>query len=302
MDAFKVQFPFISDFTTDFKADTAVRNQEVMAHIANLPTASTYHATNGYAQGATASESLLEDVPVTLDQHGHVPLKLGYLSSISNKKKIYQETIDNRAYVLGKQIVDYALGKAVAANFTYSESETAVGDTDKETLGRLRKKMNTNGALASGRIGIVNSDAYEALDNDPQITSGDYYGQRVEGNAYGVLSNVAGFKNIYEYPDLPDNSEDLAGLFLESRGIAIATRLPNHNLDYAAELGIPNIANFEVVTDEESGLSMLGIAWQQPNTFDQILTVTLLYGASAGAQGGSAGDITDKAAVRLVAP
>jgi len=299
LDAFRQQFPMLGNFTSDMSSGSAVKGQTIMAHIANLPTASTYDATTGYANGATAAESLLEDVPVVLDQHAHVPIKLDYIASISNQKKIYQQQIDNRAYVLGKSIVDFALGKVLAANFTNAVNESVVGDVDRETLGAIRKEMNLNGAAPSGRFGIVNGDAFESLDTDPRIASADYHGQQIEGNSLGQLNNVSGFEAIYEYPTLAANGELLAGVFLDPRGIAIATRLPDHNIDYANDLGIPRAGKFEVVEDPDSGLALLGISWEQPGTFDQFLTVTVLHGAAAGAQGGSAGAITDKAGVRL---
>ena len=249
LDAFKLQFPMLGNFTSDMSSGSAVKGQTIMAHIANLPTASTYDATTGYA--------------------------------------------------LGKSIVDFALGKVLAANFTNAVNESVVGDVDRETLGAIRKEMNLNGAAPSGRFGIVNGDAFESLDTDPRIASADYHGQQIEGNSLGQLNNVSGFEAIYEYPTLAANGELLAGVFLDPRGIAIATRLPDHNIDYANDLGIPRAGKFEVVEDPDSGLALLGISWEQPGTFDQFLTVTVLHGAAAGAQGGSAGAITDKAGVRL---
>lgn len=302
LDAFKLQFPMITNFTTDFSSQAATKGDTIKAHIATLPAASTYDATTGYANGATAAESLLEDVDVTLDQHAHVPIKLDYLSMISNQKAIYQQEVDNKAYVLGKQMVDFALGKVLAANFTNAVNAGATAAaSDRDTLLAIRKEMNLNGASPKGRFGIVNGDVYEALDGDPRIASADYHGQQLEGNSLGELTNVAGFEKIYEYPTLSANAELLQGIFLDPTGIVIGSRLPNHNQDYASALGIPRAGKFDVVQDPESGLAMLGISWEQPGTFDQFLTVTLIYGAAAGAQGGSAGDITDNAGVRLTA-
>lgn len=121
-----------------------------------------------------------------------------------------------------------------------------------------------------------------------------------QGHAHGHLRNVAGFEDVYEYPDLPANSENLSGYFGIRAGIVMSSRLPTNMSEVASRLGIPKIAKTEVVTDEETGLSLLGITWQKSGTFDLLTTMVWLYGISAGKQGGSAGDLTDYAGHRLV--
>lgn len=69
--------------------------------------------------------------------------------------------------------------------------------------------------------------------------------------------------------------------------------------DTASQSGVPKIASFEVVTDPDSGLSLLCIKWMKAGTFDIYMTMTLLYGCSAGKQTGAAGTKTDYAGHRV---
>jgi hypothetical protein len=299
LDAFKLQLPMLSKFSTRFTAERVALNGTLTGHIRTLPTASTYDGTTGYENGATSAASLLTDLPITVDQHPHVPIKITHLSNIAAQKSVYQNNINDAAYVLAKAVLDNVLAKAVAANFSESTVESVV-NTDRDTLGRIRKAMNARSGQGIPRVGIVNSDVFEQFDADSRIASKDFYGQQTGGNPLGHLTNVAGFSDIWEYPGLPHNSENLSGFFCDPRAIALVTGLPNHNFDLAGTLGLPKVANVVEVTDPDTGLTFLGIMWQKAGTFDIWMTVTLLFGVAAGKQAGSAGTICDYAGNRLV--
>lgn len=298
LEAFKLVCPAILAMGTDLSQEKAVLNQSVIAKVRQLPTVQDYDAAQGgYKNGATAASSLLVDVPVTINQHKHVPVKITHLSQIASQRKLYQDGVNDLAYVLGKSIVDYALGRVLAANFSQSTTE-AIVDTNRDTLGTVRKAMNAKKAGRT-RYGVVNSDFFEALDADSRIASKDYYGQQTGGEAFGRLTNVAGFKEIWEYPDLSANGENLSGFFWDPRALTIATRVPDMNIEMAQAFGIPVTAKVETVRDPDTGLTLLGISWMENGTMDLYTTVTVLYGVTAGKQAGSTGDICDYAGHRV---
>lgn len=302
MDAFKVRLPMLANaFTTDFGADTAKLNQTVNARIAGLPTVQSYDATTGYKNGAQDGKGLLTDVPVTIDQHKHVPIKLDFLDLESTVRAInlLEESTMNCGYVLAKAMLDYCLGLVVAANFSESSTYTTA-NSDKDMLEAVRLAMNGKGAMTNGRFGIVNSAVFSALDGDARISSGDYHGKRIGEDALGHLVGIQGFANIWEYPDMPANSENLSSFFGTKESIILATRIPSSPTEIAAAAGIPQIASFETLTDDDTGLTLMGIKWIEQGTFDVYITVTAMYGAVAGMQGGSAGDLTDYAGHRIV--
>lgn len=294
LDAFKAMVPMLKDgFSTDFSNARSRKGETIIAHISGLPTVQSYDNTSGFDLNWTDADSLLTDVPVVLDQLKHVPVRIKYLTQLASRKNLYQEAIKNYAYVLGKSIVDAALAKVVVANFTHKSVVTPTNYT-YETLENVRTSLNDQDAAQFGRFGIVNSAVATALQIDQRIASRDYYSQLNGGSAYRTFKNVAGFANIWEYPDLP-TAENLEAFYGDRRAIVIASRLPDVN-DAASTLGIPSIAKFETITDPETGLSLLGISWMKAGTFDTITTIAALYGVAAGAQGGAADSITDKAA------
>lgn len=298
LDAFKVQVPALSHFSTAFTTGTAKKGDTITGHILKVPTTADYHADTGYENGVQESTALFEDVSVTLDQHKHVPVKLDYLDQISSKVDLYERAIGNVAFALGKGIVDNGLSKIVAANFSEATTES-IANTDIETLRTVTAAMNAKGA-GTERFGLMNSSFATALAADSRIASGDYHGQMQGANPYRSLRNIEGFTQIDEYPAFPANSHNLSAFFFDRRALIVATAIPNDPQKYAASLGIPSIANFETVTDPDSGLTLLGITWMKAGTFDIYLTMTLLWGVNAGKVGGTAGTKTDYAGHRIV--
>jgi len=296
--AFKTRVPGLRFFASDFSDQEVKYGQQIIAHLPTIPTAYDHVAASGYNNNAQSARSLLTDVPITMNQWKDVPIKILVADATQDRSKNYLKTISNAGYVLGKAVVDYALTLAVAANFSRSTTES-ISNTSSETLGNVRKDMNTVKAGVP-RYMLCNSDFFGALDNDPRITSGDYYGQRSEENPFGNLRSCKGFSEIQEYPDFPANSENLAAFGFDSRAIGIATRLPVDSTELAGQLGLPVTYKKEIVTDPESGLSIVGFGWIDANTHNIYLTSSVMFGAVAGSQAGSAGDKTDYAGHRII--
>lgn len=202
--AFKVRVPALQAMGGNFSGEPLFLGQTSIAHIEGLPTIADYDATTGYANGATEAADLLTDVPIVIDGHKHVPVKLSHLRNIADEKK-YIQTVGNQAYVLGKAIVDSVLAKVHAGNIS---TQKAVSPTsvDYDDLLEICGTMNTNKAATTGRRGIVSTAVMNTLCGDTRIASGDYHGQRVGANGLRSLTNIAGFEQIDEYPDLPDNN------------------------------------------------------------------------------------------------
>lgn len=380
---FKKRAPFLKAMSTDFTAEPLTLGNTITGHIRILPTASTYDANNGgYKAGANEGRSLLVDIPLKVDNHKHVTLKWSHLNSIADEKDSLEQALDDAGYVLAKAMADSVLAKAHSGNLSYSVTESAA-NVDRDTLGAARKLMNSNGAAVTGRVVLGSSDFCETLDADPRIASRDYYAQQTEGDALLHLRNVAGFRDVWEYPDLPANPvtgsvvvataatniltpvgdvpppgskvrftttttlpgglsaattyyvlagtaatnfkvsatyngteiditdtgtgthsfagyENIQAIAFEPRLIALTTGIPDHTFDVAAKLGIPKIASAEVMTDPDTGFTLMAISWMEVGTFDLYVTIVSLWGSAVGRQNGTGGAITDKAGVRFI--
>ncbi len=297
LESFKKRVPALNFFATDFSNERATYGQTVISHIPTLPTAYAHVAATGYRNNAQNARDLLTDVPIVMNQWTDVPIKLLHDDVNEDRSRNYLKTIGNAGYVLGKTVCDFALGKVVEANFSEYTTE-AIANWGKHTLGKARKAMNLKGA-GDQRYCLVNSEVASALDEDPRITSGDYYNQRTEQSPMLHLKNVAGFSDVLEYADFPSNSENLDAFAFDSRAVAIATRLPKDSADLARQLGIPVTFKVDEIQDSETGLAIVAFSEIDQITHNITITASVMYGAVAGSQGGSAGALTDYAGHRI---
>lgn len=378
--------PILTKFSHEFTTERLKKDQQAIAHIKVKPTAADYDANaGGYKAGAQNLRDLLVDVPLTMDVHKHVTIKLAHLNAIADNKGKLEDFFADQAEVLGRGMTDYVFGKFTGLNFSYG-SIFSVANSDKDMLSEARRKMNQQGARTSGRFGIVNGDVMETLDNDSRISNRNNSGdQQISGSPLGSLRNVAGFEEIIEDPDFPTNNgtaltavaaeadndtltkvahglvtgrrvkaefasgftglttgsiyyairvdadnfklaatlalayagtainitadgtgatitptEALTGFFGSEEAVAIKTGLPTDGLEAARAFGIPTPVSDEVVTDVNSGLSMIGYKWFEPGTMDAFVTVAFMYGAACGRQAGTTtGALLDKAGFLL---
>jgi hypothetical protein len=299
LESFRVKVPMLKALSTDFGNEALRLGETAIAHIPTLPSISTWDDTTGYANGSQTARSLMVDVPVVVDAHKFVTLQWKHINNIADQKDSVAQMVGNAAYVLGKAMLDSVLAKMLIANISRAQS-LAVADVDREILKNARKAMNLAGANSEGRVIIGNSDFVGNLGDDPLIASKDYSGQLTEANAYAHYRNLEGFRDIWEYPEFPDNSEELMAVAFEPRAVALRAGIPDHTFDLASALGVPEIGSHEVMSDPDTGFTLLAINWQSPGTFDLNLTLAAVWGSAVGKQGGASDAITDKAALRFV--
>jgi len=298
MEAFKLELFPIRMWTTDFSSQTAVKGDKITAHIATVPTTTTYDPVTGFANNATAAESLLLDVSVTLNQLRICPVQVKFLSQLSSKMPLYREATRNTGFALAKFVMDYGLSKCTMTNFTSAfgtGNVIAAANFNLDALESIRTQCNTQKMAGTGRFGIIGSPYAQSLQNDDRVKSDLFYAQLNGDRGYRVFRNIAGFEEIIEYPDLLTAAGgNIGGFFGDRRSVVIATRQVDF-ANAAAELGVPQIMEFIPLTEPQTGLTMTGAGWQAAGTGDVFFSPALLFDVSAGNAGGTAGTGTDAA-------
>lgn len=206
IDAFKIQFPIIQKMSTDFRPTSLKLEKTYDAHIVSLPSISEYDADNGgYRANATNVRDLIEDVPVTVDQHPKVSLKATHLNAIKDDKQEYDKVIAGAGFVIGKNMMTNIVSKFNAR--TISQSSTfSTANSDYDAIENIRDDMNLIGAHPMGRNGIVNTAVAGSLQLDSRVLSSDYRGEMNGANAYRRFQNISGFEEVMEWPELPSNN------------------------------------------------------------------------------------------------
>lgn len=298
IDAFKTRLAPLNALSLDLSGPAVKFGDTVRAGIRQLPTARNYDATTGYRENAADAADLLVDVPVTIDRHRHVPVVFKHEDLHRAERGLDVKAAADAGYILAKDVLNYALSLAKAENISETVDDD-VANYDFDTLEAIRSLGNTR-LMGSPRYGIVNTAVAGALSSDPRIHSRDFFsGQDDGGDPLRVFRNVAGFREIWEYPEMPDNSEDIEGVFFDPRAFAVAMRPVVNPTELAAALNVPQTAQFTPVRDEDTGLTLTMITYQEQGTANLVMTVAAMYGVSCGKRDGSANTITDRAGILL---
>lgn len=209
IDAFVKKLPMLKYLGTDFRPTSLKLNQTYTAHVPSVPTVESVSNGDYTALTGANARSLLTDVPVTVDQHAAVRLKWQHIDAIKDNKNEYDKVIGLAGYALAKHVIDNILAGATSNNFT-QHSNYAVADSDADMLDNVTGDLNLVGAISTGRFGIVNTPVANVLAGDTRLTSADYAGQRVRGEGYRRWTDVNGFAEIMEYPDLANTTAGTA--------------------------------------------------------------------------------------------
>src|ERR1039458_2873553 len=181
--------------TTDFSTDTAVLGDKVNAHLSHVPVVGSYDRNNGGFYNASQDvTTLIEDVPVVLNQLPIVTVKVGWLTQLSSKIPLYKEALRNIGWTLGKNVVDAALGQIVG-NFS-NRLTGAVQNINLDTIdGAIRTQLNKQKVYDQGRYLIVGSDFASSIGGDARVRSNLFYGELNGNHGYRLWQNLAGFRS-----------------------------------------------------------------------------------------------------------
>lgn len=316
LDAFKLELWPAKLMSTEMTSLTAKLGDKVTAHIATLPTTAAYHPTNGgFSNGAQQAESLIMDITAIVGSLRHVPVEVTWITQLASKLPLYREAIRNTGYALAKYVTDDLLSQA-STNYFSNGTAIAPVNFNLDSLEAIRTALNNQKAYNTGRFGIINSSYAQYLQNDPRVQSSLFYGMLNGGQGFRVWKNLCGFSEIREYPDMPDNGQNVGGFFGDRRAIQLITRPLNQSDAAADAVGAPKIMSFTPMSDPETGLEMTGVTWQEAGTGNVFVSPAILYGKNAGKQAltwtqdgtyktwapasyGNAGDAADKAGYLL---
>lgn len=301
LEAFKIEIPEVfgpNGLTHDFSSQTAVLGQTVYGHIAEIPVTGAYDP-DAPAGGGLGWEgpvqdvtTVIQDVPVTLNQMPICSVKVSYLTGLATKGvPLYKAAIANVAYALSKSVLDGILSASLTnvSNSFYLTTQL----TSLDTFETLRNQCNSQKMYNNNRMAIINSAVANGLGTDDRVRSSLFYNQLNGDEGYRTWKNLCGFASVREYGDFPQGGA-AAGLAFDRRLAAIAVRRIQYANAILDELKIPKVIKFEQMTDA-NGFEMTTFSYQKFGTGDLIFGAAFLFGASVGNAGQGVGAQTDEA-------
>lgn len=209
IDAFVKKLPMLKYIGADFRPNTLKLDQTYTAHVPTIPSVEDVSSGDYSAMTGQNARDLLTDVPVTVNKHKGSKLKWSHINAIKDNKMEYDKIISLAGYAIAKQVVSDIIAGFTPVNFS-QHSLYATADSDCDMLDNICGDLNTVGAIPMGRYGVVNTSVANVLAGDSRLTSADYAGQRVRGEGYRSWTDVNGFAEIMEYPDLSNTTSGTA--------------------------------------------------------------------------------------------
>jgi hypothetical protein len=260
------EMPIVSAFTTDFSSDVADVGESVSTRVATAVSAG--DATSGYSATDVTSTAKT----ITLNKHKHFTAAFTDLEIAKGGMDMLERTFVRPAvHSVVNAMMDDLLALAVAA--TYSAEVTVVaGSFGADDVADLAGDLTTLNVPKADRALVIKPAYYANLAQDNAIQASYAYGGpgSIRDNA---VPKVHGF-NVYEYSDIPANSENLEGFACGPEALIIAGRQPALPENWAGAV--------ESVQDPDTGVTLQLRNWYEGKDGAQYITATLIYGVAAG--------------------
>ena len=258
----KNKLPVLSGISTVFSARPGSSGMAIQVPLIGTSTASAF-STGGYL---TQDDATVTSSTVSLTQY-----KVSSRFTPSNIKDygaqfFVNNFVQTASIALAQKVMDVINAQVVAAN--YSVSSTTGASLSYDELVGAQKTLD-DAKAASPRYAVLNSTYVSDLRKDTTIVGNNILGARIVAN--GDLGEIAGAR-IYQFANLANNSENLAGWVAGPDAIAFASALP--------ETEIPGWEVSNAV-DAETGLGVQVIMGQEQSGYMNV-TATLMFGAAVG--------------------
>lgn len=273
LELLKWEYPMLGRVTTDFSPEASRFNQEINTRIVSVPSVVAYHTTNGYVPTTTTTT----DVAVTINNHKSVPIKFDANVLASTFRQLFEEQLPAMHNAVGSDLVDALYALIVTGTYTNTPVTEALIDFDRSSVIALGSAMTAAKVPLQGRTLLLNSAYYGKLMEDTVIANlgANQQAGIITGNR---LPMVHGFE-VIEAPNLPTTG-NLTGFGFSRSAMCIAARTPT---DVASAFpGVTGGAVTRVVTNPDTGLSVLMIQHVAPVLGHAYLILAYMYGVAAG--------------------
>ena len=266
LETLSAEMPIVSAFTTDFSSDVADVGESVSTRVATAVSAG--DATSGYSATDVTSTAKT----ITLNKHKHFTAAFTDLEIAKGGMDMLERTFVRPAvHAVVNAMMDDLLALAITATYS-NEVTVAAGSFGADDVADLAGDLTTLNVPKSGRALVIKPSYYANLAQDNAIQASYAYGGpgSIQDNA---VPKVHGF-NVYEYSDIPANSESLEGFACGPEALIIAGRQPALPENWAGAV--------ESVQDPGTGVTLQLRNWYEGKDGAQYITATLIYGVAAG--------------------
>tara|TARA_R100000655_G_scaffold29053_1_gene58823 strand:- start:1383 stop:2264 length:882 start_codon:yes stop_codon:yes gene_type:complete len=266
LDNLSAQHTPVSAFTTDFSSEIADQGESITTRIATAVSAG--DASSGYSATDVTSSAKT----VTLNQHKHFTMAFTDLEIAKGGMNMLERTFVRPAtHAVINSMVDALMALVLNSEFGNKATVTS-SNFGADDVATLAGDLTTLNVPKDERALIIKPAYYAALAQDNAIQA-SYASTLNDSIRDHSVPRVHGF-NVYEYSDIPSNSENLEGFACGPEALLIAARQPAIPQNWSGAV--------ESVTDPDSGLTIQLRSWYEGKDGKQMITATTIFGVLVG--------------------
>ena len=289
---------FMKYITTDFRNEPALYGQPVFTRYITPPAVVAYNTTTGWA----AQTPSATDVTVTINKHYGVPINFQNQLLGSTVRNLFSEQLGSQTYALGEQATIDFLTTLFNATWNGTVSSAKIGqDFTMRGVVQLKNLASLSKMPPIGRFCVLHSTPHDNLLKDSNLMTAKAISAVVnkdlsaletaelppligtkflESQLCLAQSGVLGIPTISPDGDVSFGTNNQIGFLGNMSSMVMAARVPQ---DYTKVISdIPATAAIEVVTDPDTGLSMLVTKYVDHGLASTTQRVSLMYGFSQG--------------------
>ena len=266
LDNLSAQHTPVSAFTTDFSSEIADQGESITTRIATAVSAG--DASSGYSATDVTSSAKT----VTLNQHKHFTMAFTDLEIAKGGMNMLERTFVRPAtHAVINSMVDALMALVVNSEFGNVVTVTS-SNFGADDVATLAGDLTTLNVPKDERALIIKPAYYASLAQDNAIQA-SYASTLDDSIRNHSVPRVHGF-NVYEYSDIPSNSQNLEGFACGPEALLIAARQPAIPQNWSGAV--------ESVTDPDSGLTLQLRSWYEGKDGKQMITATTIFGVLVG--------------------
>ena len=266
LDNLSAQHTPVLAFTTDFSSEIADQGESITTRIATAVSAG--DASSGYSATDVTSSAKT----VTLNQHKHFTMAFTDLEIAKGGMNMLERTFVRPAtHAVINSMVDALMALVVNSEFGNKATVTS-SNFGADDVATLAGDLTTLNVPKDERALIIKPAYYASLAQDNAIQA-SYASTLDDSIRNHSVPRVHGF-NVYEYSDIPTNSENLEGFACGPEALLIAARQPAIPQNWSGAV--------ESVTDPDSGLTIQLRSWYEGKDGKQMITATTIFGVLVG--------------------
>ena len=271
-DFLRLEFPLLNLISTNFSDEQLKIGQNVITRLITAPDVVSYNTSTGWPNSTTAAADV--SVPMTAQKAVQIRFQSNQLSGTT--RRLFDEQALPAAYALKKEVMDAVIALVTTA-FTPTGVTKALVDFDRKTVIELRNKMKKAAIPTFNMFALLSTDYYDKLAEDESIVSVAVQGS---GDAIrtGKLPPIHGLQVIEAQNESWANN--IEGIGAVPSALALATAVPT---DYTTVFpGVNAGGQVRIVTDAETGLSMMEVKFINHQLADAYMRLALMYGVARG--------------------